>query len=590
MILFFVFTTASGELKHFFILTLRGILIFTIIHFNISSATGNETTNSQHWDETPVTENKKNLSKETLNTVYDAIETLLSKNEINEDVKYEMKSFWLNLEEKILSENWTVSQVIDFFINKILEKRKDPYGKNAATYISRELLKEHTLSNPLKILQIINSFRKIISLKVLNSYVRVNAIYVLGELTVKYSIPYPEILQTLNLLQKEWHTEQMNSYKQVAVIQSTGNILENYDLPYPEEISQSLNQMKQRLFHRNEYVRLYAQQTIVKLFKANKVPDTEQQEIIFWVADHLNDEPILETETEAEVETETDTEAKTEVETKTDIDPKIESKTVIRNKLFALEALTLFLKQDIPSDPDDRKEIAPIIAKQLSHTEWESQQTVVIIALQIYLQKQDDVLSPNDTKEIARALSYWLAYPNFKTRREAIKLSEILLNQIALPLPDKSKIAYITAGLIFDKKSAIRQAAFRMIKNLLMDSGFPLTKKQKIVSIVSEKFLFQSSKGGNRAIDVLQTAKQVGVRLNFRVIHNVTHKISAPLPFGQEVEDFVNESLKDTPLDSGQRLLIHLEMDEQLLKRDAPLSTEDPDEETSCRESYSSPQ
>lgn len=535
----------KSQLKYFFLLILRVFLGVTIIHFNISAAAEDENTISQELHEDSPIEKEKQFPKETLNRVHDTIKILLSE-KIDEKVKYEMKSLWLELEEKILSDNLTTLQIIDLLINKISEKSITPYGRNAAIHIMRELLTNYPLPDNSKVLQIINSLREIISIRVITSYVRGNAIYTVGELSIKYSLPYPEILETLNLLQTEWLLEQKNPHIQIAVIQSTGKILEQYHLPY-SEVSQSLDQIKQGLFNRNKPVRQNANQVIEILLKTDKVPDTEKQKIISWVAGHLNDKWW-------------------------------------RNRVSALETLNQFLKQDILSDPDDRKELAPMITEQLTHPDWMVQQAA-IVTLNTLLKKQGDVLGLSDKKEIVLMLPLWLTHLNLTTRTESIRLSETLFNQIVLSSSERSEIAYITAGLIFDEGGAIRRVASRMTINLLI-SDFPLPEKLEIISIVSKGFS-NTSQGGKRGLNVLKAAKQAGVPLDFNVIHNTTHLISAPFPFGKKAEAFVKESLEDTPFSDEQKLLAFFEIREQLSKRDTS-PKEHSNEHTACQESYSS--
>ena len=532
--------------RYFFILILRVSLSLIVIHFHIPSAMGDDETSSQELHEGfPTVVNLK----QTLNKVHDTIYTLISFKKIDEDTKYELQTLRLELEEKILSENLTVPQVIDFLAERASDKAINSNQRKAVIYTLKKLLKQYSLHDTTKAIQIINSLKEIVSVKKIDPQVRIDAIYLIGELLEKYSLP-SEASGILVLFRMEFLLEQINSHIQLALVQSIGKILKKYNLP-PSEVTQAFNQIKTGLFNTNPLVRQSANQITEWLLKTDKVSEPEKSKFISWIAGHLNDEER-------------------------------------QNKVSALKILTHFIEQDIVSDPNDIQEIAGMTAKLLIHPHHWIVQQKAIKALNIILNKQATALSPDYKKKIARKLPIWLTNQNLNTRTEAIKLSETLFNQIVLPHSEQMDILHVIAQLTFDETGGVRRVSSRMMRNLMTDDNFSLPEKTEITSIVSKGFP-NAAHGISKSLNVLKAAEKADVPLDFHILYNVAHIIYLPFPFGTKTEAFVRERFYEMPISNRkeveQRMLLGLKIDEQVTKRRNPNSS---DAGTACEESYSS--
>ena len=532
--------------QYFSILILRVFLSLIVIHSHIPSAMGDDKTSSQELHEGfPTVVNLK----QTLNRVHDIIYALLSLKKIDEDTKYELQTLQLELEEKILSENLTVPQVIDFLAKRASDKAINSNQRKAVIYTLKKLLKQYSLHDTTKAIQIINSLKEVVSAKKSDPQVRIDTIHLIGELLEKYSLP-SEASGILVLFRMEFLLEQINSHIQLALLQSIEKILKKYNLP-PSEVTQALNQIKTGLFNSNPNVRLNTNQITEWLLKTDKVSESEKSKFISWIAGHLNDEER-------------------------------------QNKVSALKILIRFINQNILSDPDDIQGIAGMIAKLLIHPHHWIVQQKAIKALNIILNKQATALSPDYKKKIARELPVWLTNQNLNTKSEAIKLAETLFNQIVLPHSEQLDILYVIAQLTFDEAGVVRRVSSRMMRNFMADDNFSLPEKTEITSIVSEGFP-NAAHGISKSLNVLKAAKKAGVPLDFHILYNVAHMIHLPFSIGNRVEAFVRENSKEIPIsnekEEEQKMLLGLKIDEQVTNRRNPNSS---DAGTACEESYSS--
>ena len=328
---------------------------------------------------------KSGFSKKTLNRVQDAIKVLLTTQQENW-LKYEIKSLQRELSRKILSDNLTMPEIIDFLTEKIFKKETK---KQVAIQLMRELLKKYPLSDMTKVLQLITSFRDIIFT---NPYQREASINLIKELLIQHPVAQPEVLKTLNLLQIELSLEQTHYQARQAIIQCMDKILEQYNLPKPE-VLKALNQIKENLFHKNVDVRKEAIQVMTKLLKTNKVSDTEKETIISWITDHLNADWW-------------------------------------RHRISALETVNEFLNQNTISDPEDKRDIAFKIAERMIEDEdWEARKEAVIISGDL-LNRQDIISDPEDRRYIALEIAERMNEDeNWGIRREAVIISGALLQQ-----------------------------------------------------------------------------------------------------------------------------------------------------------------
>ena len=514
-------------------------------------------------------ETKRGFPKESLNRVQDVMEDLTA-NETNEDVKYEMKSLWRELEEKILSDNLSIPKVIDLLRNEVTKKIVIPYRRRAVIYIMRELLKNYSFPDNLQVSQIIDSLKEVISIKFINSYAKEVAIHIMGELLIQYPLP-------------------------------------------KSEISQAFNQIKEHLFHENIYVRKTASQITENLLKTNKISEIKKQETIVWITDHLNDEndktkafalQILNNLVKLNIVSDPDDKKK--------IILKLRNKLTDPNNKEAQKAavahlISLINHKNNLLDSDDRKEITSELVELLTDPNWAIQTTTkekTITNLHTLLSQQDTLLNSNDKKKIALILPQWLNDEKKRIQYAAlIKLSEILLNQITLPHPNQiilsnsegveipsiMELIHTIAMLIFDDKQTIRQGAGRMIESFWINDDFPLPEKLNIIQFLSENISTKTT-GISTALNVLRQANKAGLPLDFDMIYEVTDMVSEPSALGETAENLVREylntpSLSDDPdTDARLRLTLHLELEEQLAKR-SQLAQPDKAEITACQKS-----
>ena len=591
------------QIKNIYTPILRTFLGITILHFNVLYAGETKKTSPQRVSEdfvldikkagsttvpantvvtlsvvqeeepnSTLTDGKQEIEKEnpkeSLNRVQDVVKVLLS-NETDEDVKYEMKSLWRELEEKILSDNLSIPQVIDLLRNEVTEKAVIPYRRRAVIYIMRELLKDYSFPDNLQVSQIIDSLKEVISIKLINAYVRGVAIHIMGELLIQYPLPEPEI-------------------------------------------SQALNQIKEHLFHENIYVRKTASQITEKLLKTDKISKIKKQETILWIADHLNDGndkikalalQILNNLVKLNIISDPDDKKK--------IILKLRKKLTNPNNKEAQKAAVAHLISLIDHknnllDSDDRKGIASELVELLTDPNWAIQTTTkekAITNLYTLLNQQDTLLNSDDKKKIALILPQWLNDEKKKIQYTALKLSEILLNQITLPHPNQiilsnsegieitsiMELIHAITMLIFDDKQTIMQVAGRMIESFWTNDDFPLPEKSKIIQLIAEE-LPNASLGRIVAINVLQTAKQAGLPFDFDVIDKITETMSDPGPLSKAAESLVREALKDTTFSDNietndqKKLIIYLKMEQLLAERNPP-AQEDSDQNTTCQNS-----
>ena len=477
------------------------------------------------WGQEPT----RGFPTETLNKVQDTVEDLIATAK-KEEMKFEMKSLWQEMEEKILAGSLTIPEVIDLLREKIFIYERNPYKINAIITVTGELLIKYPLHDTLKISQTIDSLRDIIFK---NMHLRITAIELIEKLLIKYPLSQSEVLKTLNLLQIELSLEQTNPSTRKTITKCIESILEKYNLP-ESEILKALNQIKEKIFQKNLKLKEEALRVTILFLKTNKVSDTDKETIISWITDHLNDDWW-------------------------------------RNRISATETLKEFLSQNIISNPQDRRDITLKIAERISTDENWGFQTEAVKNLTTLLKQQDTVLNPDDKREIVYMLSEMLFHHRIKLQMAVIQLFEILLSQIELPPTKRSEIAHKIVLLIFDYNGKIRSIAARMTENL-WTSDLPLPEKLKIVQFLSKQ-IYEHTSGIPKALNVLLAAKQADLPLDFDMIHYITDMIPAPFALGKAAENLVREylntpSLSDDPdTDARLKLTLHLALEEQLSKR-----------------------
>ena len=378
--------------------------------------------------ETIISKSRANsgFPKKPLNRVQDAITVLLTNQQENW-LKHEIKSLQRELNKKILSDNLTMPEIIDFLTEKIFKKETK---KQVAIQLMRELLKKYPLSDMTKVSQLITSFRDIIFT---NPYQREASINLIKELLIQHPVAQPEVLKTLSLLQIELSLEQTHYQARQAIIQCMDKILEQYNLPKPE-VLKALNQIKENLFHKNVDVRKEAILVMTKLLKTNKVSDTDKETIISWITDHLNDDWW-------------------------------------RHRISALETVNEFLNQNAISDPEDKRDIAFKIAERMIEDEnWGVRKEAVIISGAL-LQQQIVLSDPEDRRYIALEIAERMTEDeNWGVRKEAVIISGALLQQqIVLSDPeDKRDIAFkIAERMTEDEEWKVQDPAIIISSALL---------------------------------------------------------------------------------------------------------------------------
>ena len=549
----------KNQLENLFILILKSLFGLAIIYFNIFSATGTEENpanpvlstshNSSYQDGNDSAINigwdqkiGRGFPKELWNKAYDAKEHLLSLT-TNSKLQKAINSLWLELEKKILSDNFSLSQAIDLLKSKISKQTINPYARRAAIYIMRELLITYSLPDHSEALQLIDFLVEIISIETISPYVKDTAIHIIGELSIKYSFSQSTIFRILIFLQEKLPLEQINNHTRSTIIQVIGTILEQYSLP-ESNILQALNQIKEHLFHISKYTKADVLQVTGILLK--RVSDTEKQKLIFWVTNHLEDENW-------------------------------------KNRVSTLKILNEFLKQKVLSDPNNKKQITLLTKKRLLDTNWEVQKEAILILGALIIQ-QDILWEPNERKEIAFRIADQMASPEWEVQEAIIQVSGELLKRTILSPFEKSEMVYKITLPIFNDKKLIRKTTSKTMKSLWTDNDFPLPEKIKIIPVLAMK-LSDASKGKGSAINVLQAAKKAGLPLDFDVIDKVTDIVADPSPLGNTAEAFVRESLKDVALsDDTERLMIHLKMEQLLAERNQQMQNP-PDEMTACQKS-----
>ena len=222
---------------------------------------------------------RRRRNKEVLDTIHNAIQNILSSPETNDTIKFETETLKTELEEKVLSNNLRIPQVINFLRKRISEKRSRSYMRKIEIQMLGELLKTDTLTGSV-------------------------------------------ILEIVDLLGELYSRRESNSFIRNIAMKMTGEILEKYiplDFFPDEKISQILNQLMKNLFDEGIYIRKAAGQVIVRLLSQDIVPNPERRRFVFLITYRV---PY----------------------------------SYWNKKVTALEVLGELLVQNIPSDPEDRRQ------------------------------------------------------------------------------------------------------------------------------------------------------------------------------------------------------------------------------------------
>ena len=203
-----------------------------------SSSSVTEDSTVEDFDES----SRRRRNKGVLDMIHHAIQNILSSPETNDMIKFEAETLKTELEEKVLSNNLRIPQVINFLRERISKKRSRPYMRNVEIQMLGELLKTDTLSGSV-------------------------------------------ILEIVDLLGELYSRRESNSFIRNIAMKMTGEILEKYiplDFFPDEKISQILNQLMKNLFDEGIYIRKAAGQVIVRLLSQDIVPNPERAEVRFF--------------------------------------------------------------------------------------------------------------------------------------------------------------------------------------------------------------------------------------------------------------------------------------------------------------------
>ena len=302
-------------------------------------------------------------------------------------------------------------------------------------------------------------------------------IRIIGELLINYPLPdNSEVLQVIDFLKEFISGEKTNSYTnlsslkeiiseqitnlhvKIEAIQLIGELSKKYILP-EMDILQALNQIKEYLFQQ-EYTKQASHLVTVQLLKQTailvtvqllkQVSDTEKQKIIFWIANHQEDQDW-------------------------------------KNKRSVLLTLQECLKQNILSDPKDRKDIALVIADRITDSNGEIRRQAIIIS-GLFLKQEDILLDSNEKKKITFMIADKITDPNPKVQQEAMATLDTLLNEqdVLSDLNDKIDITSMIVNRMSDPNKKVQEAAITAISSLLAQKEiFPdPNKKNDIASTI----------------------------------------------------------------------------------------------------------
>lgn len=494
------------------------------------------------------------------------------------------------------SDTSKVLEVIDLLINKFSNQTANPFERYASIQVMGELLKKYTLPNTSKALEIIDLLRKI---NTDNSYIRISAVQVIGELLIKYPPSPLEISKTLHLFQTQLSLKQKtNSHIRRAIIKATEKILKHYSLPEKEvslrlhrikEISLILHRIKENLFHENMYVRQDATQAIVSLLKIDRLFDTETKKVILWITEKIND-------------------------------------GWWRNRISALVIFNEFLKQNILSDPDDKKEIAVRASDKLTDPNWEVRKEAVLL-LGNLLSQSDIPLDPEEKTTMAFMIEDRITDNNERVQIEAIEvLGNVISHQyILFEMNDRQKMASTIAKQLNKSHPRIKQTVIKTLATFLEQQNISLDSDdiKKLIVALPDLLIhskWEVRKEAVKAAEILLSQADLSPPERLEIIYEIAPLIfdeisdirqvasriiknlwasDFPLPEKIKIKDFLaNEAFSDTPTEKTEVLNVlraaiqadlPFEPETKLmvyLEREKQVSTETLTEEnTACEES-----
>ena len=609
------------------------MLFLIVISFYIPSAKGV----SFPLEESPVIdkwsqEKGRSFPLESLNVVTDVIDDLLA-NETDEELRYALKSLRMQMEEKILSENLSIPQIIDSLKRYVSRKKRNIYMKNASVRVMDKLIEKYPVSDP-EISKIVNMLlRGLASRGEFNHYIYIPYLQFLNGILESFVLPEEKVLQIFDRGVKR-HLFHANVSVREGAIQVTKKLLGKASDKEKREIIFWIANYLTGDLHFS--IKLFALEALGELLKHNFLPDLDDRRTVtFMVKDRISDEGWEVSKTAIEIVT--DLLNREDISLDSHERRQIISMIVKRIssehrrvKQIAITSIGVLLNQvGVLFNPQERREIVFMILDYGVSSLNRGVQKRAIVTLDKLLGQENFLVDPNDRKEIAISLLERPFYKNWKVQIEAMKTLNVLLgeqdhlfdsgeiNRIIFTLPkwfsckrwevkreilyisgkvlshkevlysEKLKIAYyLIAQLIFHDDLLIRTQASEIIARL-WSSDFPYPEKVKIRDfLVGEIVHNETPVGKTEALNALQEAiKQEDLSLEFDVIYYMRNMISDPSSLGKAVEAFVEEYLTgNASLTPTENTLMRMEIQEQLSIRNAT-PQENPVQMTVCEES-----
>ena len=470
----------------------------------------------------------KGFPEEAMNAIYDVIKDILPqitpirKKRVADLLRRE-------LENEILSHNLEIRQVTGRLLTKIIQSNRDIYTKTVGIKIVMKLLE-------------------------------------------RYPHSLLEVTQTINVFHHILSKNKTNTYIHFMFLEGIEMILNRYELPEEERVK-IYDQVKSAVFHSSAGVKQVALKVMGQILEKGLAPEQKKQETL------------------------------------TDIKNNI-YQWDWKNKSSALRILSEFESHGALSDPLVGLQFAFITADLLSDENY-GVRTGAVNILHALLKRKGIVTSPSDRRRFILMIADRMTDDAYGVRRSAVNCINSLLIQNRNPeiqkadsdkgaqtahrntpkeaeqtLSDRAlfseseqiKIFQTTALHIFDEHQHVRSVSEKAIKNL-WKSDFPDKEKREIMRRITEQSSV-SEHGERKTLRVLRAGKKSGLPVDFETVYPMIRLISDTGPVGPETELFIREILIGDNLSLSEKMLLFLEMEEQISIRNFSLENQS----ENCRE------
>ena len=392
--------------------------------------TSSERVNGSYWKEV------NGLPKELLETTHDVIQGILSSSETNGQIRFAAERLKEELDERVLSHRWEVSQIIDFIRERIAKKESTPF-------------------------------------------MRVVEIRVMGEFLKLTTLPDSEILDIVDLLGGHFSRGESNPYIKVAAIQVTGEILSKYALS-ADKVSQTLSPLLENVFDGNTFVAKAAGQVLVRLLSKGIVSDpTERREIALMTSVLLDDRsPEQSWEVQLKILNSFEIFLGQEIlsdSEKLNIWRKVallifDQSWAINNKVFSM--LKSLWISDFPHS--GKVKILRTVERSFPNASYRGKRVVQVLRAAVRAGL------PPDLDTIHKK---WINSNVWDIRKDAVSyLYAFLRNSVLLSSTSMGKILFLIKKLVTDRDPRVREVAVQGLSEFLSRDGlFDLPERKKIM-------------------------------------------------------------------------------------------------------------